>query len=360
MGQPRRWTDRLAELQDGGVITGFALVAPHGACEPATGPFAAEVLQGAVSPALAALVTTFYDCAPPPTAYELWGAKLLVVHQTDGCFVALSRARALGLVALNTPGGVLLASFGRGVRPAAALAAPAGAPPVGGAAAAAAGPPTPLEQRRWQRGAQRAVRLAVTAFRARGAAFADAHDRGTGAAAALTNALLAERYLPAAPLPPALAGVPGLAAAAAAKLRRRQRRVLRDLEGLLAELAVAVAGMAAALADVERELPAPCCAPCWAARLPVFHTLSLPEAAGLLRRVLAMYEQELGVKASLLASFAAAVAGGDAGGGAACGDTGALRGVLTAAVAAWLARPCIDDEAAQQLLGVLTDEMAGF
>jgi hypothetical protein len=50
------------------------------------------------------------------------GSKLLVVHQTDSCFVAVSKQRQLGIVAVNLPSGVLLTSFSRPVLPNTALA----------------------------------------------------------------------------------------------------------------------------------------------------------------------------------------------------------------------------------------------
>jgi hypothetical protein len=54
-------------------------------------------------------------------AFAAAGTKLLVVHQTDSCFVAVSKQRQLGIVAVNLPAGVLLASFSRPVLPTAAL-----------------------------------------------------------------------------------------------------------------------------------------------------------------------------------------------------------------------------------------------
>jgi hypothetical protein len=46
-----------------------------------------------------------------------------VVQQSDSCYVAIGKQRRLGLIALNTPLGVLLASFGRAAQPAVALSA---------------------------------------------------------------------------------------------------------------------------------------------------------------------------------------------------------------------------------------------
>jgi hypothetical protein len=59
--------------------------------------------------------------------------------------------------------------------------------------------------------------------------------------------------------------------------------------------------------------------------------------------------------------------GGGSGGAAPSGGghdsdsaTEELRATLTCAVAAWLARPYVDDEAADAALAALTDDMAGF
>uniref|UniRef100_A0A383W4B8 Profilin n=1 Tax=Tetradesmus obliquus TaxID=3088 RepID=A0A383W4B8_TETOB len=114
------WSDSFLQLQDRGIITGFALITARGPLQPATGTFQAECAQGILA-AVQQLVKSFYSASDPPTSYELWGSKLLVVHQTDSCFVAVSKQRQLGIVAVNLPSGVLLASFSRPVLPTAAL-----------------------------------------------------------------------------------------------------------------------------------------------------------------------------------------------------------------------------------------------
>lgn len=55
------------------------------------------------------------------------GLKLHVIQQTDSYYVAISKQRQLGLIAINLPLGVLLATFNRALHPAAALAAVQGA-----------------------------------------------------------------------------------------------------------------------------------------------------------------------------------------------------------------------------------------
>jgi hypothetical protein len=124
-----------------------------------------------------------------------------------------------------------------------------GAADVAAAAAAAAAPPTPLEQRQWQRLAQRSVRLAVTAFKDSSARFTDASARGTTEATQLSNSLLSQRYMPDLKLPEVLQQVQGLQAAAAAKLHRQQLQHLQQLRVRLAEMeaAVQVGGLLALL-----------------------------------------------------------------------------------------------------------------
>lgn len=101
--------------------------------------------------------------------------------------------------------------------PAAAAATP---PPTGSSSQQPAAPPTSLEQRQWRRGAQTALRLALTATKAARSRGAEASAEGTQALTALTNALLEASYLPSRPLG-VLADAPGLVEAGVAKLRRR-------------------------------------------------------------------------------------------------------------------------------------------
>jgi hypothetical protein len=127
------------------------------------------------------------------------------------------------------------------------MQAEAPATPVSAAGAAAtaaitevAAPPTPLEQRQWQRLAQRAIRVAVTAFKDGSTRFADASAAGTAEATQLTNSLLSQRYMPDMSLPAALQQVPGLQAAAASKLHRQQLQHLQQLQDLLDKMQAAV------------------------------------------------------------------------------------------------------------------------
>jgi len=125
--------------------------------------------------------------------------------------------------------------------------------------------------------------------------------------------------------------------------------------------------------------------PRWQSRSAVFHAVPLPRAAKLLSDIAAMHERESDTKRRLLDALSrmvaqlqlqgasGAVGGGQAASLAAALDGGTtssnssnssgpelLRERLTVAIAAWLARPFIDDEKAGFLLDTLTDDMAGF
>jgi hypothetical protein len=255
-------------------------------------------------------------------------------------------------------------------------------------------PLTPLQQRQWQRATQRSVRLAVTAFKAGRSRLQEAADAGTTAATQLTNSLLTAQMLPDMAMPAALAAVEGLQAAARAKLQRQQQAQLQQLAAAVAHCEAAVATMAAALADVEAQLstgaaaatgssgssaaaaagdsaaaPAAAAVSPAAARLlravPVFHTLALPEASGLLQRILQMHQQDVAIKQRLLQSFAAHVAAARAGPGASSSrghssSDASLRDQLTVAITSWMVAPPVNVEEAEQLLQVLADEMTGF
>jgi hypothetical protein len=105
-----------------------------------------------VSPAVQALIQPFFCATEPPTTHawhgECWtqarqalqhlslhiaatlfvdvaraGIKLQVIQQTDSHYVAVSKGRQLGLIALNLPAGVLLVTFDRSTFPHTALTA---------------------------------------------------------------------------------------------------------------------------------------------------------------------------------------------------------------------------------------------
>lgn len=150
----------------------------------------------------------------------------------------------------------------------------------------------------------------------------------------------------------------------------------------------------------------------WQSHSPVFHTVTLPQAAALLAEIANMHEREAAAKMALVESIrqlvqnldrggleasagggvhpaarsgmAAAGAGtgggvggssstgggssstgkgtGSAGGSSSSGSgsTQQLRERLTVAIATWLSRPFIDDERADLILGMLTEDMTGF
>lgn len=196
----------------------------------------------------------------------------------------------------------------------------------------------------------------------------------------MTNLILEAAYLPDLPLGE-WASAPGLAEAAAVKLRVLQRRSLERLEAQWRRLAAAAQEMADAAASVEAELTGPR----WQRGAAVFAAVDAPRAASLLREVAAMHEREALAKRALVDAMGreavgaptsssegsaqavghsgSAQAGGRSGGGRGGGvqeDSGELRDRLTVAVASWLARPFIDDERTDLILGTLTEDMTGF
>lgn len=236
-------------------------------------------------------------------------------------------------------------------------------------------PLTPLQLRQWQRAAQRSVRLALTAFKAGRTKAQEASDQGTAAATRLTNALLTAQHMPSMPLPEALEAIPGLKAAAVSKLAWQQQTHLQELSAAVQQVAAAVGAMKVALADVQAQLsqqqqeqgqepggsPMPAGAAAQCSRVPVFHALTLPEAAGCLRRVLDMHQQDLRLKRQVLADFAdVAEAAGGSGQIRQQAADAALRKRLTVLITCWMTNPHVDDDEAIQLLQVLTDEMTGF
>jgi hypothetical protein len=123
-------------------------------------------------------------------------------------------------------------------------------------------------------------------------------------------------------------------------------------------MSAAAAGVAAALTDAS-----------WQPRAAVFHVVPLPRAAALLSDIASMHARESDTKRSLVGALRRLVAelsadgGGGGGGGSSGGSSGdveALRERLTAAIAAWLARPFVDDERVDLILGTLTEDMNGF
>lgn len=112
----------LQHLQEQHVITGFVLITAQGPTQPGSGCFREECAQG-VSPAVQALIQPFYCATEPPTTHTWHGIKLQVIQQTDSHYVAVSKGRQLGLIALNLPAGVLLVTFDRSTFPHTALTA---------------------------------------------------------------------------------------------------------------------------------------------------------------------------------------------------------------------------------------------
>jgi hypothetical protein len=244
--------------------------------------------------------------------------------------------------------------------------------------------------------------------------------QGLKAAAASKLQRRQQQHLqPSMQLPESLEGIQGLKAAAASKLQRRQQQHLQQLSAAVQQVAAAVQAMQLALTDVQAQLggqrqvqrppqqqpeqaqaalqtpsasvqqAAPCTPsaspPCAAAsgadraqqchRMPVFHILTLPEAAEMLQRVLLQHQQDLQLKRQVMQSFTDTVAGIQ---GGAAGQPGSstrqsssrhapagdavdsLRKQLTVLITCWMTKPHVDDDEVTQLLQVLTDEMTGF
>jgi hypothetical protein len=232
------------------------------------------------------------------------------------------------------------------------------------ASASPAPAPTPLEQRQWRREAQRALRLALTAVKAARTRYEDCSAAGMQAATALSNALLTQQYLPGMPLG-ALRDLPGLQAAAAAKLGARQQAALQQLRGALRDLQAAVADMAAAVDELGGGGSEP--GQGFRRAQPLFHSISLPTALGMLQELLAMFSQDCALKGQLVEAMGAASSGAGALGGgtgtgaaAAGGGEDEAKGRVTVYLSAWLSRPGVDEGRVEHLLLVLTDDMAGF
>jgi hypothetical protein len=165
-------------------------------------------------------------------------------------------------------------------------------------ATAPAAPPSALEQRTWRKAAQRALRIALTAFKEAGTQCADANAAGQRAGTQLSNAVLTAMHLPAMPLG-VLADVEGLPHAAAAKLAARAAECLQQLQAAAEQQAAAAQAMEAALGAVRGCVDQPD----WQDRQPVFQSLSVPAAAAMLQQVVDMHCAELAVKWQLLAGF---------------------------------------------------------
>ncbi|KAG1675276.1 hypothetical protein FOA52_016308 [Chlamydomonas sp. UWO 241] len=185
-------------------------------------------------------------------------------------------------------------------------------------------PPTMLQRREWQRGAQRAVRLALTATRSAWTDFQAASDAGHKALTELADALLLLVTLPGLPLG-ALADVPGILQAAGGKLALRHAGALATLQDSVAATEVAasaVEGAAASVSAVAFAAPGSDCGAGvggggtgaagqllafggavgggWRCAEPVFATIAAPLAAELLHEVSAMLTREAQLRASIV------------------------------------------------------------
>eukprot|EP00899_Mesostigma_viride_P015227 jgi/Mesvir1/23705/Mv18654-RA.1 len=151
-----RWDDELQDLLRRGILSGYALLLPQGACLVSQGVLR-RLFQGtpphpagAAAPPPDGLMTHINAAVMPPGArvtarewtrrvtgasllacltrgrygtlqsFWLLGQQLHVVRRGGYSLCALSRGRALGLCVSQLPFGVLVATFDRGVLPQAA------------------------------------------------------------------------------------------------------------------------------------------------------------------------------------------------------------------------------------------------
>jgi hypothetical protein len=259
---------------------------------------------------------------------------------------------------------------------------------------------TPLEQRQWRRGAQRALRLALIAVKdARGRY--DAAARACYAAAGeAANAALAAAYLSDSPLG-ALKALPCIEGAARRKLGAAQAAALARadasaaaLAGMAAEMADAAVGLLALLEVAGPSVGSPQGAPpacadsdaglapppvlgaaAWQRNEPLFACIPLPQAAAMLSELAEAHARNaFSIRRVVfsLTAVAAAVAASDGGALAVRAALPAssaasppppvarLKEALAVHLALLLLRPLLDDGRCELLLATLTGEMAGF
>ncbi|PNH08124.1 hypothetical protein TSOC_005368, partial [Tetrabaena socialis] len=232
-------------------------------------------------------------------------------------------------------------------------------------------------------------------------------DGGDAAVSALSNSLLALSHLPGLPLPKPLAQLrPDLRAAAAAKLARRQAALAAALRERVAGMAGCVEALQAAVAALDSVEQGES----WMRDGPVFATLPLPRVRQLLGGVAANYRLEYDSKAAVQAAltglmmydctaagseaaaeaagwagmeaggatapradaqgFAALAAEAARGGGGGIGNgaggrgggagAGRLPDLCTTYVCVWMLSPYLEEQAAEEALGGIGEDMAGF
>jgi hypothetical protein len=253
---------------------------------------------------------------------------------------------------------------------------------------------TPLEQRQWRRGAQRALRLALIAVKDARGRYGAAARACYAAAGEAANAALAAAYLADSPLG-ALKALPDIEGAAMRKLGAAQAAALARadasaaaLASVSAEMADAAAGLLALLEVAEPPAgslqdtyslacadagPAPPSAPAaaaWQHGEPLFACIPLPQAAAMLTELAEAHTREALSSCRVLASLAAVAAAVAASGSAATAIRSAqpsppppvarLKEALAVHLALLLLRPLLDDGRCELLLATLTGEMAGF
>lgn len=209
--------------------------------------------------------------------------------------------------------------------------------------------PTPLEQRQWRKDAQRTVRLALVGVRDACKRFNDANTIGYKEATELGNNLLLQQYLRNMQLG-VLRGVPNVRDAAAEKLLIQHCKISEQLHRSLRLLDGAVQSMRGALKDVVAKKDGES----WQKTMPVFSTLTIGQIYNILQDLLAMYIAELAVKKSLVHAFDTAPAKLN------MAKQDDCKNLVTLYLTTWLSNAHIKEDVAEQKLGILAEDMAGF
>mmetsp|Transcript_13928 Transcript_13928/g.30090 ORF Transcript_13928/g.30090 Transcript_13928/m.30090 type:complete len:271 (+) Transcript_13928:817-1629(+) len=261
---------------------------------------------------------------------------------------------------------------------------------------------TPLQQREWRRSAQRCVRLALTAVKDARCSFSAASAAGDKALAELSDAILTQVYLPKMVMG-ALQPVEGLKEAAARKLGIQQQQLLHTLRATCQQAQAAAQAAEGALQEVQAVVDPQ---QTWQATSPVFSCITAPRAAQLLSDVATMLQREVITKRGVYTLMHSVVAAHNPGlqlpepkaltgeamdaetnstlstallhaeagpqAGAAVGQVSAralepqhwseaeLQGRLTTWLSCWLLNPHTDDGRVDEVLGALSEDMAGF
>ncbi len=216
-------------------------------------------------------------------------------------------------------------------------------------------PLSPAAAARVRREAQRALRLALTAFKQARSDFRRLCDDGYEQASEVVNLMLMLTYVAASEAQQgALASVPSLQDAALAKIARR----LQAAMGRISVTCSALSTLAAGLPAVAADLMAIGSTPEWSG--PVFGSIPMQRAADLLTGIAVALGHESDLRQRLLLGFKAEAEACTASLNRGPAAVQRLRAEMTVYLATWLAAPYMDNEGAEMALAALTDDMHGF